>query len=61
MQLDEEERALLAILLAPGVALGYDQEETDGVIATEWNAEALPQALSGALRASGLRVVGLGR
>jgi hypothetical protein len=50
----------LAILLAPGVARAYDEEETGGVTATDWDANALPQALTAALRASDVRVVGLG-
>jgi hypothetical protein len=62
-QLDADERAVLAILLVPGVAQAYDEDESgDGdVPATDWSTQALPQALARALRSSDVRVIGLDR
>jgi hypothetical protein len=59
--LDAEERAVLAQLLAPGIALAYDEDEVEGFVATRWSSQALPRFLVDALRTSGVRVVGLDR
>ena len=57
-QLDDEERALLAVLLAPGVAMAYPSDEVVG-FGADWRPDALPEALAEALRRGGLRVEGL--
>jgi hypothetical protein len=57
--LDEDERALFAALIAPGVARAYSGEvETFGVAG--WAPADLPDALAEALREGGVRVEGLG-
>jgi len=57
--LDEEERALFATLLAPGIASAYSGEiETFGM--SGWSPADLPQALADALRKGSVRVEGLG-
>ena len=56
--LDEQESALLAVLLAPGVAMAYPDDEVVG-FAVDWHANALPDALATTLREGGLRVEGL--
>ena len=64
--LGDEEREMLAALLAPGVALAYqtpplvDVEAPAGAIDVDWRPSALPEALAEALRERGVRVVGLG-
>lgn len=56
--LDDDERALFAVLLAPGVAQAYaDTDEVTGFAATVF--APLPDALAAAVRSAGLRVVGL--
>ncbi|MEX1008148.1 MAG: hypothetical protein WD271_09945 [Acidimicrobiia bacterium] len=57
--LDTEERALLARLLAPGVALAFEESEVDGFQMVEWPEDDLGSALADALRRSNLRVEGL--
>ena len=60
-QLDDDERALMALLLAPGVALAYpDAEGEDEVVGfgVDWRATSLPDALATTLRDGGLRVEG---
>lgn len=57
-ELDDDERALLAVLLAPGVALAYPEDEVVGFSA-DWRATALPEVLAEALRSGGIRVEGL--
>jgi hypothetical protein len=58
--LDERERALFATLLAPGVARAYGEaDDVHGFGMEEWSGVPLPDALVDALRASGVRVVGL--
>jgi len=56
--LDEQESALLAVLLAPGVAMAYPDDEVVG-FAVDWHANALPESLATTLREGGLRVEGL--
>lgn len=58
--LDEDERALLAMLLAPGVERAYaDPEEVTGYGLEQSSGASLPEALVDALRRGGVRVVGL--
>jgi len=57
-ELDDDERALLAVLLAPGVARAYPADDVVG-FGVDWDANALPLALAEALREGGLRVEGL--
>ena len=56
--LTEEESALFAALLAPGVSLAYPDEEVSGFSA-DWRPDALPESLAQALRVGGVRVEGL--
>ena len=71
-ELDEAEGEMFASLLAPGVSLAFAEggdDEVAGFAGTGadvpgdpdvgWDRDALAGALSGALRASGVRVVGL--
>jgi hypothetical protein len=58
-ELDEEERALFGALVAPGVAKAYTESEVEGFTLTSWGPEALPEALTAALREQGVRLVGL--
>lgn len=56
-QLEDEERALFALLVAPGISRAYPEDDVHGFTMTGWNPEALPDTLVEALRSSGLRVV----
>ena len=58
-ELDEEERELFGALVAPGVAKAYAENDVEGFALTSWGPEALPEALTRALREQGVRVVGL--
>ncbi len=59
-ELDSEERALFAALLAPGVAQAYaGEEEVEGFGMPSWSPAAFPEALVQALREAGVKVVGL--
>lgn len=58
-QLDSDERALFALLVAPGVAQAYPEDDVHGFAMTDWNPHPLPEELIDALRGGGLRVVGL--
>lgn len=60
-QLDDEERALLGALVAPGVARAYaaPDPEVQG-FGGGWSPDDLPRALATALRDVGVRVEGLG-
>lgn len=58
--LDEEERALLATLLAPGLARAWQEEDdVSGFGSVTWLPERLPEELQRAVRERGLRVEGL--
>jgi hypothetical protein len=64
-QLDSDERALLAALLAPGVALAYEDDSEvagfDGSPTTGdvgWSPDRLPAHLRAAVRRRDLRIVG---
>jgi hypothetical protein len=59
-ELDDDERALLAALLAPGIAQAYEEVDVAGYTATVWAPDALPHALVRAIREKGVRVQGLG-
>jgi hypothetical protein len=54
--LDDEERVVLAALLAPGVARAYNEAEVEGF---GWTSETLPTALADAIRDRQLRIEGL--
>jgi hypothetical protein len=56
-ELDEQERVVLAALLAPGVAMAYGETEVTGFGTTAL--APLPELLVEGLRSSGIRVVGL--
>ena len=57
--LDDEERALLAALLAPGLARAWqDDEDVSGFGSVTWLPERLPEDLHRAVREQGLRVDG---
>ena len=57
--LDPDERVLLGLLLAPGVARAYAEEaEVTGFAFTEWSPDALPESLGVALRSRGIVVTG---
>lgn len=59
-ELDGDERALFAMLVAPGVAQAYPEDDVHGFAMTDWNPHPLPDELVNALRSGGLRVIGLG-
>jgi hypothetical protein len=60
--LDDEERAVMAALLAPAVASAYDESERAGsqdVVGfgmSSWSPEDLPDSLSARIRAERLRI-----
>jgi hypothetical protein len=60
--LDDEERAVMAALLAPGVASAYAEPEPEpevvgfGMSATPWRPERLTDALTGRIRHQHLRI-----
>jgi hypothetical protein len=56
--LDEEEGALFAVLIAPGVSLAYPDDEVHGFGAV-WRSGALPESLARAIVEAGIRVEGL--
>lgn len=59
-ELDDDERALLAALLAPGVARAWDDEvDVMGFGSTDWLPERLPDELQRAVRDQDLRIEGL--
>ena len=57
--LDPDERAVLARLLAPGVSLAFDESEVEGFQMVDWPEDDLSSALAAALGRSRLRVEGL--
>ena len=62
-QLSDDEAALFAALVAPGVARAYqdDDGEVQGFGSdVDWRPGALPDSLAEAVRDSGIRVEGLG-
>ena len=64
-ELDDEEAALFAALVAPGVARAYETETESDVVGfaggsdVDWRPGALPESLAEAVRAGGIRVEGL--
>jgi hypothetical protein len=59
--LDDEERAVLAALVAPAVALAYSEPDVEGYDfggGVGWRPEALPESLAEAVRGRDLRIVG---
>jgi hypothetical protein len=56
-ELDDEEAALFAALVAPGIAQAYQADEVGDV---DWHPRALPDSLAEAVRDGGIRVEGLG-
>jgi hypothetical protein len=54
-ELDDEEAALFAALVAPGVARAYQTADE-----VDWHPRALPDSLARAVRDGGIRVEGLG-
>ena len=55
--LDDDERPLLAALLAPGVARAYARPEVEGFGLPGWAPADLPGALADAVRDRNLRIV----
>ena len=58
--LDEAEQALLAMLLAPGIALVYDETDVSGFTMVSTGPGALAEQLRDALQRAGVQVSGLG-
>ena len=59
-ELDPDERAMFATLLAPGVARAHTDEEVAAFGMTAWSPASLPGALADALDREGVKVSGLG-
>ena len=61
-ELDPEERAMFAALIAPAVAKVWVTDEVEGFghRAADWSPAALPDALRDALQRGDVRVAGLG-
>lgn len=57
--LDPDERALLAALLAPGIALAHADDEVRAFDMAHWLPAALPQALERAVQERRLHIEGL--
>ncbi len=55
-ELDDEERALFARLLAPGVAAVFAEDEVAGFQMVEWPEDGISAALAAALARAGMRV-----
>jgi hypothetical protein len=59
-QLDDDEAALFAALVAPAVALAYQLDDASGLGSdVDWRPNALPESLAAAVRDGGVRVEGL--
>jgi hypothetical protein len=59
-QLDDDEAALFAALVAPAVAQAYQLDDASGVGSdVDWRPNALPESLAAAVRDGGVRVEGL--
>jgi hypothetical protein len=59
-ELDEQERALFAALVAPGIARAHAESEVEGFGVSGWATADLPSELSSALKRWGIRVEGVG-
>lgn len=59
-ELDDEERALFAALLAPGIDLAYQAQTEDEVagFGIDWSMRRLPDSLAAAIRERHLRIEG---
>ena len=57
--LDAEERALLAALLAPGIARAHAEDEVQGFDMVHWLPGGLPDALERAIQDREIRIEGL--
>lgn len=59
-ELDADERAMFAALVAPAVARIWSEDDVEAYqLSTTWSPAALPEALRAALREGGVRVEGL--
>ena len=58
-ELDDDERAMFAALLAPAISRIWAEDEVGAYQLSMWSPAALPDALRTALREGGVRVVGL--
>jgi len=58
-QLDPDERALFATLLAPGVAAAHAAHDVVGFGMVSWTPPSLPDALAETLRHGGVKIEGL--
>jgi hypothetical protein len=57
--LDDDEKAMLAALLAPGIAKAHaDDDEVEGFGLVEWLPRRLPEALDDAIRGRRVRIEG---
>ena len=56
--LDEDERAVFAALVGPGVALAYRDDDVEG-FGVSWAPDPLPTHLASAVRDLGIEVIGL--
>jgi hypothetical protein len=60
--LDDDERAVMAALLAPGVASAYDEDDYEpevvgfSMATVPWQPERLPDSLAGRIRQQHLRI-----
>ena len=59
-ELDDDEAALFAALVAPAVAQAQRRDAGSGSGSdVDWRPDALPEALAAAVRGGGVRIVGL--
>lgn len=59
-ELDDDERALFAALLAPGVAAAYEPDDDEVVgFASSWQPQRLPRHLAELIRDREVRITGL--
>ena len=56
--LDDQERALLAALLAPGIAAAWEDDVVEG-FGTEWSTSRVQEHLRDAVRRHRIRIEGL--
>jgi hypothetical protein len=56
--LDDQERALFAALLAPGIAAAWDDDEVEG-FGIEWSSSRVQEHLREAVRRHRIRIDGL--
>lgn len=59
-ELDDDERAMFAALVAPAIAQAFEDEvEVAGFAVTQWSPNVLPDALRVAIRGREIRIEGL--